>query len=95
MDVRYQLTPIGRPGPNLHISEEMRGNSFKIGGGESGMNVSWQVTGIRNDAYARMSRIQVEEDKPIDEQGLYLSPEAFGFGRNLSSAPSQRGIVDR
>ncbi|MFV1980565.1 MAG: hypothetical protein ACC655_05365 [Rhodothermia bacterium] len=95
IDFRYQLTPVGGPGPNLHIAEEMTGNSFKIGGGEAGMNVSWQVTGIRDDAYARMNRIQVEEDKPADLRGRYLSPEAFGFGRDRSAAPGQGSSVER
>jgi hypothetical protein len=36
------------------------------------------VTGIRQDAYARKHRIQVEEEKPADEQGFYLSPDSFG-----------------
>ena len=33
------------------------------------VEVSWQVTGIRQDAYAEKHRIPVEEDKPADEQG--------------------------
>jgi hypothetical protein len=36
------------------------------------------VTGIRQDAYANAHRIQVEEDKPPQEQGHYLHPELFG-----------------
>lgn len=95
MDFRYQLTPIGGPGPNLHISEEMTGNTFEIGGGAPGMNVSWQVTGIRDDAYARSNRIQVEQDKPIEERGRYLNPEAFGFSRDRSVANGQGNTADR
>ena len=41
------------------------------------MKVSWQVTGIRQDAYAEKHRIPVEEDKPEDERGTYLNPDAF------------------
>jgi hypothetical protein len=33
--------------------------------------VSWQVTGVRQDAYAKAHRIQVEEEKPPREQGRY------------------------
>jgi hypothetical protein len=40
--------------------------------------VSWQVTGIRHEAYASAHRIQVEEEKPPQEQGHYLNPELFG-----------------
>jgi hypothetical protein len=42
------------------------------------MKVSWLVTGIRNDAWARANPLVVEQDKPEDEKGFFLSPEAFG-----------------
>ena len=41
------------------------------------MKVSWQVTGIRQDAYANKHRIKVEEDKTELERGFYLHPEVF------------------
>ena len=34
-DFRYQLTPIGAPGPNLHIAKEIENQRFKIAGGSS------------------------------------------------------------
>jgi trimeric autotransporter adhesin len=77
-DFRYQLTAIGAPGPNLYIAEEISGNHFKIAGGKAGAKVSWQVTGIRQDAYAKAHPIKVEEDKPVRERGHYLHPELFG-----------------
>ena len=77
-DFRYQLTAVGAPGPSLHVAEEVQNNRFKIAGGQSGMKVSWQVTGIRKDAWAEKHRIPVEEWKPLEERGLYLHPEAFG-----------------
>lgn len=49
------------------------------------MEVSWQVTGIRQDAWANAHRIPVEEDKPEAERGSYLTPEAFGL-------PEERGV---
>jgi hypothetical protein len=78
MEFRYQLTPVGGPGPNLYIAQEMAGNQFAIGGGAPGLKVSWQVTGIRQDAYAQAHRIPVEQDKPADEKGTYIFPELFG-----------------
>jgi hypothetical protein len=78
MEFRYQLTPIGAPGPNIYIAEEISGNTFKIAGGTSGMKVSWQVTGIRNDPYAQENRIEVEVDKNTDEKGKYLHPILYG-----------------
>jgi hypothetical protein len=76
-DFRYQLTAIGAPGPNLYIAEEIQGNRFKIAGGEPGMKVSWLVTGIRHDPFALAHPILVEEDKPEDERGTYLHPDAY------------------
>jgi hypothetical protein len=77
-DFRYQLTAIGAPGPNLYIAEEIAGNRFTIAGGAAGMKVSWQVTGIRQDAWAEAHRIPVEEDKPATERGTYLTPKEHG-----------------
>lgn len=77
-DFRYQLTAIGAPGPNLYIAQEVRNNSFTIAGGSAGMQVSWQITGIRQDAYANANRIPVEQDKPADERGTYIFPELYG-----------------
>lgn len=77
-DFRYQLTAIGAPAPNLHVAEEIADNRFVIAGGSAGQKVSWQVTGIRQDAYAIAHRIPVEEDKPACERGTYLTPKLFG-----------------
>jgi hypothetical protein len=77
-DFRYQLTAIGAPGPNLYIAQQVSGNQFKIAGGGAGMKVSWQVTGVRQDAYANAHRIPVEEAKAASERGLYRHPEVFG-----------------
>ncbi len=84
-DFRYQLTSIGRPGPSLFIAREVKNNRFKIAGGHPGARVSWQVTGIRHDAWANAHRIPTEELKPDNEQGHYLHPELFG-------APADRKI---
>jgi hypothetical protein len=76
-DFRYQLTAIGAPGPNLYIAEEIHDNRFKIAGGVPGTKVSWQVTGVRKDAYAEQHRIPVEEAKPESERGTYLHPGVY------------------
>ena len=78
-DYRYQLTSIGSPGPNLYIASEISSNQFVISGGEPNSKVSWQVTGVRKDAYAEAHRIKVEPDKPIAEKGLYLHPVELGL----------------
>jgi hypothetical protein len=77
-DFRYQLTAIGAPGPNLHVGAKIDGNRFRIAGGTAGMEVSWQVTGIRQDPYAEQHRIPVEEWKSERQRGKYLYPEVYG-----------------
>lgn len=84
-EFRYQLTAIGAPGPNLYIAQKVAGNRFKIAGGQAGMEVSWQVTGVRHDAYVRANPLKVEEEKPKNERGFYLHPEVFG-------QPEEKGI---
>ena len=66
-EYRYQLTPVGAPGPNLHVASEIDGNTFRIAGGRRGMKVSWQVTGVRKDAYAEAHHIPVEEKKLVEK----------------------------
>ncbi len=99
VDFRYQLTSIGAPGPNLYVATEMTGIRFEIAGGEAGMKVSWQVTGIRNDAFARANRIVVEENKPATQVGKYLYPEALGLsetmGVDYESNSTEKGASER
>ena len=94
-DFRYQLTPIGGPAPNLHVAQEISGNSFSIAGGPPGLKISWQVTGIRDDAYARSNPIVVEEDKSPEDRGRYLNPAAFGVSAERSTAPEQQVGINR
>ena len=77
-DIRYQLTPIGAPGPNLYIAEKLKNNQFKIAGGIPGSEVSLMISGVRNDPFAKEHKTVTEEDKPTDERGLYLHPELYG-----------------
>lgn len=84
-DFRYQLTAVGAPGPDLYIAETISKNRFKIAGGQPGLEVSWQVTGVRHDPYAEANRVPVETWKSEAEQGRYLHPEAYG-------QPSERSV---
>ena len=76
-DFRYQLTVIGTFAQAI-VAEEVTGNRFAIKTNTPNVRVSWQVTGIRRDAFANRNRIRVEEEKPEVERGYYLHPEAFG-----------------
>jgi len=76
-EFRYQLTCIGGFAP-VYIAEKIVDNRFKIAGGTHDMEVSWQVTGVRQDPYAATHPIKVEEAKPPEEQGYYLHPDVYG-----------------
>lgn len=76
-DFRYQLTCIGQFAP-VFVSQGIKDNRFRISGGHPGAQVSWQVTGIRQDAWAKANPLVVEEKKPQQERGFFLHPEAHG-----------------
>jgi hypothetical protein len=76
-DFRYQLTSIGGPAPNLHVAREISKNRFAIAGGTAKMKVSWQVTGVRRDAWAVGHPLTVEESKSANERGYYLHPDLY------------------
>ena len=83
-DFRYQLTVIGTFAQAI-VADEIKGNRFTIKTSAPNVKVSWQVTGIRQDAYANKHRIAVEEVKPERERGSYLHPDSF-------SQPEVRGV---
>jgi hypothetical protein len=85
-DFRYQLTAIGAPGPNLYIAQEVSGGRFSIAGGQPHSKVSWQITGVRRDAFAKAHPLQVEVEKPERERGLYIHPELYGAPREKQVA---------
>jgi len=76
-DVRYQLTVVGQFAQAI-VAEEVKDNRFRIQTSAPNVKVSWQVTGIRQDAWANQNRIKVEEVKSERDRGYYLHPEAFG-----------------
>lgn len=84
-DFRYQLTAIGAPAPGLYVAQEIQNSSFGIAGGQAGMKVSWQVTAVRQDAYAKAHPLAVEVDKPANERGYFIHPELYG-------APAEKSI---
>jgi hypothetical protein len=83
----------GVPAPRLHIAEEIVRNRFTIAGGKAGMKVSWQVTGIRQDAWANAHCIPVKENKPIEECGTYLSPLEHGRPEEMGLRRRQLAIL--
>ena len=89
-DFRYQLTSVGAAAPNLFVAEKIKGNTFKISGGAPNSEVSWQVTGVRQDPYAVQNRTPVEQDKPAGERGTYINPGLYGKPDSDSVVNAQR-----
>jgi hypothetical protein len=87
-DFRYQLTVLDEADLDVFVQvklvRKIAGNRFTLRSSVPRTEVSWQVTGIRKDAFAEAHRIPVEEDKPAGERGTYLHPVERG-------APRERG----
>lgn len=92
-DFRYQLTAVG-DFAQVIVSQKIQNNHFIIQTDKPGIEVSWQVTGIRKDAFAEKNRIPVEELKQGDEKGKYLYPEAFDLPENLGIDYSRNSGTD-
>ena len=76
-DFRYQLTTIGRDA-HAWISEEVADKQFQISTNASRVKVSWQITGVRQDAFAKAHPLIVEREKLGRERGFYKNPELYG-----------------
>ncbi len=85
-DFKYQLTVIGEFAQAI-VEREIEGNRFAITTDRPNIKVSWQVTGVRRDAYAEAHRILVEEEKSDTERGRYLHPELY---ETTSTEPDAR-----
>jgi hypothetical protein len=83
-DFRYQLTVVGAFAQAI-VGEKIRDNRFTIRTSAPGIEVSWQVTGVRSDPAILKHPFKVEEDKPQSERGYYLEPDAY-------NQPEERGI---
>ncbi|HEY7308984.1 MAG TPA: hypothetical protein VH643_06400 [Gemmataceae bacterium] len=75
-DVRYQLTPIGQLALAA-VVQEVKDCRFGIKTDKPNVQVSWTVTGVRQDVYANAHRVVVEEDKKDFERGHFLHPKLF------------------
>ncbi|MFM9997039.1 MAG: hypothetical protein ACKVU4_14710 [Phycisphaerales bacterium] len=81
-DFRYQLTVVDEADLDVFVFakvvRKIAGNRFTIRTSLPHVEVSWQVTGVRHDAWAEAHRIRVEEEKPEHDRGRYLHPELYG-----------------
>jgi hypothetical protein len=78
-DFRYQLTLLGKEawGAQAIVWEKVHNNRFVIRS-NPGVQVSWQVTGIRKDAWANAHRIQTVVPKTGSADNKYVHPELYG-----------------
>jgi hypothetical protein len=84
-EFRYQLTAIGTFAQAIVAEEVNTANEFKVKTDKPNVKISWQVTGIRRDAYANAHRIKDVVEKKGDEKGKYIHPELF-------NQPATKGI---
>jgi len=83
-EFRYQLTVIGEFAQAI-VYRKLDHGQFTIKTEEPNLEVSWQVTGVRKDAFAIANPTQVEIPKRPEERGTYLQPDAYGL-------PRERGV---
>jgi hypothetical protein len=83
-DFRYQLTVIGQFAQAI-VSGKVANHQFSIRTDKPNVEVSWQITGVRQDAYAKANPLVVEQAKDARERGYYIHPELYG-------APEEQGV---
>jgi hypothetical protein len=74
---RYQLTVIGQFAQAI-VAREIAGQSFAIKTDKPNVKVSWLVTGVRQDAYAKSHPLVVEQQKDARLRGFYIHPDLYG-----------------
>ncbi|MCA9450480.1 MAG: hypothetical protein KC931_25390, partial [Candidatus Omnitrophica bacterium] len=81
-DFRYQLTVIDTRETDefvlAKVTREIADNRFTIRTSQPNIKVCWQVTGVRQDPWAKKNPIQVEEEKKGRDRGKYLMPDLYG-----------------
>jgi hypothetical protein len=81
-DYKYQLSAL-KSFSDVMILQEIKGNSFKIKSELPNTEISWQVTGVRQDAYANKNRVIPEVEKEPSKKGTLLHPEAYRMQSTL------------
>lgn len=82
---RYQLTVVDEGEQQTdfvmaRVVSKVADNRFSIKTSAPNVEVSWQLTGERKDAWALKNPLQVEREKLEQNRGKFINPEAFGFG---------------
>jgi len=85
-DPRYQLTVVGQFAQAI-VAREIKDNRFMIRTDKPDVKVSWQVTGVRSDPYAKTHPFQADRAKPASERGKYYDPQAYGQPASAAIGP--------
>jgi len=93
-DFRYQLTCIGTFAQAI-VDKKIEDNRFVIRTDKPYVEVSWMVTGVRQDVFSKSLPMEVEKLKTGDKQGRFMHPEIFGFGVDKSVDYKNHKDVDR
>jgi hypothetical protein len=72
------------------IYEKVANNKFIIKTNMPNIEVSWQITGIRNDKYAQHNRIVAEVEKSTKQKGKYLNAKEFDKTDDKQITPQDR-----
>jgi hypothetical protein len=96
-DFRYQLTVLGQFAQAI-VAGKVANHQFVIRTDKPNVEVSWQVTGIRQDAFANAHRIPVESEKAPIDRGHYLYPALVGAPETarigyMAPAPGSEQVV--
>ena len=83
-DFRYQLTVIGSFAQAI-VGEKVAGGRFAIRTSAPGIEVSWRIEGVRQDAWAEANAHVAVAQKA--QPGTYIHPEAFG------ASPTQAALT--
>ena len=75
---RYQLTVVDERFAQAIVSKRIENNQFTIHTNATNVQVSWQITAVRQDAYAKAHPMVVEQLKGDKERGFYQHPELYG-----------------
>ncbi len=78
-DFRYQLTVVDEHQfAQARVNQKISGNQFTIKTDKPNIEVSWQITGIRQDKFAQAHPVVPEVEKEAAHKGYYLHAAEWG-----------------
>ena len=90
-DFKYQLTIVDETQFAMaRVSKKISGNQFEVMTDKPNIELSWQVTGVRQDAWANKHRVVAEVEKDAADKGHFLHPELFGAGDEKAIGPGRK-----